>query len=459
MWWHLKLGEIVWKTHRIPLADTFSFTAYGYPTVPHEWLAQTLIFAFYRCAGYSGIMLWLCLASSALIVGGYALCALYSGNARIAFAGAILVWLFSTVGLSVRPQLLGYLCMLIELIVLHLGRTRSPRWFFALPPLFALWINCHGSFYFGIFITVLQLLCSYFAFEKGGIAACPWEPRARRFLAVALALSLPALLLNPVGWRMVAYPARILFASPVNLGQVAEWQPLRLNDPRGIAFLVVCAAILLAAAMRIAVLYLHELALLSVSALEAAQHERLLIVFGLIAAPILCRMFASSWENYAPEQNRPAPNAVLIAASCLVCWIAFPSHANLAAQVKASSPEAAVAFIHTNHLSGPMLNQYVFGGYLIWAAPDHPVFVDGRTDIFEWTGVFAEYGQWATLEADPRTLLDKYGIQFCLLDRSSPMTHVLALLPEWKLDYQDDVAAVFVRTAAQGSVAAVNTGR
>ena len=32
-----------------------------------------------------------------------------------------------------------------------------------------------------------------------------------------------------------------------------------------------------------------------------------------------------------------------------------------------------------------MLNEYVYGGYLIWAAPENPVFVDGRADIFEWT--------------------------------------------------------------------------
>jgi hypothetical protein len=29
------------------------------------------------------------------------------------------------------------------------------------------------------------------------------------------------------------------------------------------------------------------------------------------------------------------------------------------------------------------LNGYIFGGYLIWAAAEDPVFVDGRADVFE----------------------------------------------------------------------------
>ena len=47
-------------------------------------------------------------------------------------------------------------------------------------------------------------------------------------------------------------------------------------------------------------------------------------------------------------------------------------------------------FIQASHLSGPMLNDYNFGGYLIWAAPEHPVFIDGRTDVYEWSGVLGD---------------------------------------------------------------------
>ena len=97
-----------------------------------------------------------------------------------------------------------------------------------------------------------------------------------------------------------------------------------------------------------------------------------------------------------------------------------------------------------------MLNDYTYGGYLIWAAPEHPVFVDGRSDVFEWTGVLAEFGRWAMLQSDPNTLLDKYNISFCVLARTSPMAHVLPLLPNWKTIYSDNMSTIFLRTSGVG---------
>jgi hypothetical protein len=94
-----------------------------------------------------------------------------------------------------------------------------------------------------------------------------------------------------------------------------------------------------------------------------------------------------------------------------------------------------------------MLNDYASGGYLIWAAPEYPVFIDGRADIYEWSGVLGEFGRWATLQSDPNALLQKYRIGFCLLNRQSPMARVLPLLHEWKMVYADNNSEIFVRTA------------
>jgi len=94
-----------------------------------------------------------------------------------------------------------------------------------------------------------------------------------------------------------------------------------------------------------------------------------------------------------------------------------------------------------------MLNDYTDGGYLIWAAPEHPVFVDGRADLFEFAGILGEYGQWATLQSDPNALLDKYRIDFCLLKRGSPIAHVIQLLHGWNSIYSDDQSVILVRTA------------
>ena len=155
MWWHLKMGQIIWVTHSIPTTDLFSYTTNHHAWVPHEWLSQVLIYAAYRWGGYSGLMFWLCFFTAGLFIAGYALCSLYSGNAKVGFAGAMIIWFFSTAGLAIRPQMIGYLFLVFELLALHLGRTRSPRWFFCLPPLFAIWVNCHGSFFLGLIVAAI----------------------------------------------------------------------------------------------------------------------------------------------------------------------------------------------------------------------------------------------------------------------------------------------------------------
>jgi hypothetical protein len=448
MWLHLKTGQIVWQTHHIPQTDTFSYTTHHQPTIPHEWLGETTIFAAYRLGGYSGLMIWLCLAASAILVGSYALCSVYSGNAKVSLAGGMLVCFFAIIGFAIRPQMLGYFLLILELIVLYLGRIRNARWFFVLPPLFVLWVNTHGSFSLGLALAFILLVSSFFTFDNDLLTSASWPPSTRHTLAVALAISLPALLLNPAGMRLVLYPFRAMGSMTAATSIVSEWQPVSFADPRALAMLGVLAAIVLLAVVRRRPLFLDEALFLAAATYLAGSHRRLLFVFGILAAPVLCRLLADAWDNYSPARDHPAANAALIALAVLVCRLSFPTLQELNAQVAAKSPVGAVQFIEQNHLNGPMLNDWASGGYLVWALPDHPDFIDGRGDPFDQTGVTQQFGDWATLRTDPRLLLDKYNIAFCLLARDAPMRSVLPLLPNWRLAYADDAFVVFVRTAS-----------
>jgi len=244
MWWHLKMGEVMWTTHHIPTADLFSFTTNHHSYIPHEWLSQLLLYATYHSGGYSGLMLFLCVFTGAVLVGGYALCSLYSGNAKVSLLGALIIFLFGTVGFSVRPQMVGYLLLIIELMVLHLGRTRNRRWYWTLPLLFALWVNCHGSFSLGIAVASVFLFSSFFNFHAGLLVARRWEPENRRTLSVAFGLSLVALFLNPVGVKLILYPLSTMFVPSIGVNAVSEWLPLELGDVRGLAYLGVLGGVL-----------------------------------------------------------------------------------------------------------------------------------------------------------------------------------------------------------------------
>jgi hypothetical protein len=90
-----------------------------------------------------------------------------------------------------------------------------------------------------------------------------------------------------------------------------------------------------------------------------------------------------------------------------------------------------------------MLNDYAYGGYLTWAAPERPVFIDGRADVYEPAGVLADYMRFMALDADPRSLLTKYRIDYCLFAQEAPIVRVLPFIPGWRKIYSDEKAVVF----------------
>jgi hypothetical protein len=452
LWWHLKMGQIIWTTHSIPANDLFSYTTNHQSLIPQEWLSQVTIYLAYLWGGYSGLMLWLCLLTIALLVSGYGLCWFYSGNAKVAFVGALIIWFFATIGFAIRPQMISYLLIVAELVLIHAGRTRNPRWFFWLPVVFIIWINCHASFILGIVVAGIYLFSSFFNFEMGSLVSRRWDPHCRRTLMWALATSAAGLFLNPGGIKQILYPFDTLMNMHILMANVEEWAPVQLNESRGIGLMAVVLCCLLLAVVRRSELFLDELLLMALGTWLAASHMRMLVIFGILAAPILSRQLANSWEGYEIEKDRIWPNAVMIGVSLLAAFLAFPNRQNLEGQVEAKSPVKAVEYIKANHLSDPMLNDYPSGGYLIWAAPEHPVMMDGRTDVYEWSGFLGEFGKWATLKSDPNSLLEKYKVNFCLLNAQSPMAHVLPLLHEWKMVYSDGNSVIFVRTPALGQV-------
>lgn len=445
MWWHLKVGERIWQTGSLPTTDEFSFTTGAHEWIPHGWLAETMLYGCYRLGGYPALMLWLCLVGAALVVSLYTLCALYSGNAKVALLGGLTGWFFATISLAIRPLLLGYLFLVLELLILHCARTRRNEWLWALPPLFAIWVNCHGSFAFGLVVLAVFVATSHIELRAGGLVSERWDRPRRWLLAIVLLMCCLALLVNPFGLELATYPLDVYFQQTDNLGNIDEWRPLNFQQPRGMGVFALTAAVGLIVLVRRKQIRLDELLLFALGSYLAVRHTRMIFVFGILIAPLLCRLLADLWRGYEAERDFPRLNAALAAAAVALMISGFPSRAEIQAQIEKQSPVDAVKFISDQALAGPMLNEYVWGGYLIWALPEHKVFIDGRTDIFDWTGVLAEYLRWYTLRDEPQALLDRYNISFCLLSKSAPMTRVLPLVPGWKQIYSDDLAVIFQR--------------
>lgn len=448
MWWHMKVGEQIVQTHDLPRTDEYSYTTGNHAWIPHEWLPEVAIYFAYRWGGLAGLMLWLGLTGSILLGGLYLLCSAYSGNAKVALIGGLIGWFFGTISLAVRPLLLGHIFLVALLALVHLGRTRSARWLWGLPPLFAVWVNCHGSFALGLAVLTAILVAAHIDLEWGLIESTRWPAEKLRIFRFVLIASGLALLINPVGWQLAVYPLNLFFAQGDNLANIAEWQPLNFQEPRGMGVFAIVAIVVLAALALARKVRLEEIALALMGSYLAVHHSRMVFVFGILVAPIVCRLLATSWRGYRASQDHPKINAALIAAALILIWRGFPSNTTLQSQIDQAFPTEAIAYLEQNAVRGNMLNEYVWGGYFIWAAPDRKVFIDGRTDIFDWTGVLGEYMRWHTLQEPPNKLLDRYEIDYCVLAANSQIGRAVALLPNWRQAYADDVAVVFTRASA-----------
>jgi hypothetical protein len=106
------------------------------------------------------------------------------------------------------------------------------------------------------------------------------------------------------------------------------------------------------------------------------------------------------------------------------------------------TPEAAVTAALSAGARGPVMNDYNFGGYLIFRGI--PVFIDGRAEMYGrefMEKMFEAQRERSTLSR----MLAKYGIGWTLLSPGATVTSLLDTMPCWRRVYTDSIAVAHVR--------------
>jgi hypothetical protein len=442
IWWHLRNGQQMVLHHIIPRVDTYSFAAAGSPWLDHEWLSELPFFLSFQAAGLQG-MLGLYFAVLVLIFAGvyYRCCRAGADckNAAVAALGGILL---AKVSIGPRPLVFGWLCLVGLLLVLdHFQRTGQRLWL--LPPLFALWINLHGSWAYGMVVLGITIAGGLVEGEWGLVVSRRWSPIELKKLLLTLAASLAALFVTPFGYRLLLYPFDLLFRQPSNMKYMEEWQSVDFNTGNGKLALIVIFSLLAAALFSHRRWRLDEVMLVAFALWGALSHERMLFFAGLVLPPILAPRL-HLFPPYEQDKDKPWLNAVIMAGIAGSLIFFFPSEAKLQQKVSAEYPTAALEFMQRQHLSGSIFNNFKWGGYMEWNARQLKPFIDGRTDIFVYNGTFDEHLHAMVIEA-PFETLDKYKIDYALLAPARPLTYVLEHSATWHPIYSDKVAVLLER--------------
>jgi hypothetical protein len=204
MWWHVKVGETILATHRWPTVDPYSFTVNGQPWIAYEWLGEVVLGAAARLGGLRGLDLLLIVLGFAVLVALYAVGATRSGNAKAGFAATAVLIILATPSFSLRPQMLGYLFLVLTILALERFRQGKELGLWLLPLLFLVWVNTHGSFVIGLGTIAAYYFGGLWKFQAGDIESRQWSPAERQKLSLAFLLSLIALMITPYGTRLAA---------------------------------------------------------------------------------------------------------------------------------------------------------------------------------------------------------------------------------------------------------------
>ncbi len=126
---------------------------------------------------------------------------------------------------------------------------------------------------------------------------------------------------------------------------------------------------------------------------------------------------------YEPAKDRPVLNALFIGSILAVCALTFPSREKLVGLMASKYPVQTAAYLRSHPSLRPIFNRTEWGGFLMHSGLR--VFINTQSDIFEYTGVLADYFAMIEPTSDEEALLRRYAIRACLLEKETPLAEFL----------------------------------
>ncbi len=465
IFWHLRTGELIVRSGRVPRVDLFTHTVYGQPWTSHEWGFALLLYALYRTGGYAALVGLMTLLALLAFSFSYAQMRRALPAARRAIAIPLLLLGLGAAARScfvLRAALLSSCLLgLLGTLLWRLHQEDGLRREAAICALFLFWANCHAGVVFGLVVLAgfwLQAVRDAYRERRAGVLRLLLSGRSRRRTLLVLACT-GLTLVNPNGFDLWTFPFRV---NKLFYGSGLHWNMGQYRSPalaKYPAFYVLLAACLLAC---LPLSRLKEALLDSRRPLlaqgpgtlffliMALRSNRFIFDFVVLALPFCALLWGVEQSDSQPIAPRAAAlwrspwpglaNVALLLA--VLAWVrpALPKHA-----LARSVPQRLATFMQQQHIAGRMFNYEASGGYLGWRLRQ-PVYWDGRNDIFGPLAVELAYAE------DFGQLVRRHRLQMLILDPiydARYRAYLDAHRDSWALVYWDDHAALYLARAPQ----------
>jgi tetratricopeptide (TPR) repeat protein len=217
-YWHLRTGDLIRQTGKVPQVDIFTFTREGVPWIDLHWVFQIAISWLHEQGGVVGLNVAKCSVTCLAV-----LILITAKRREWPLPVMVLAWLPALLLLGgrmyVRPETLTLFYLSVFLAVI-LRWDRFPRLAFLLPVVQVAWVNSHGLFVLGPILLVFGLL-------DGALRFGVFAPERRRWWRTILVSSVAtalACLINPYGIKGALDPLELAgtMSNPIFSEHVAE---------------------------------------------------------------------------------------------------------------------------------------------------------------------------------------------------------------------------------------------
>jgi hypothetical protein len=439
IWWHLRSGEWIWQHGAVPWTDSFSSFGAGKFWAAYSWLFEVVVYQLFQRLGLIGLMVYSVSMVVLIAMAVYRLIGRLLADFSLGALLSTLICIALGRLYTPRPWLFTILFFTLELgILMQARRTGKMRELLWLPLLFALWANLHIQFVYGLAVLGIAVAESIAARWVSGV-----ETRLRAgWLGGIFLASILASLANPYGWRVYLIAKDLATQSAIS-NSVTEMAAMgfRSFEDWLVLLLALAAVAVLAWARRMA---FFEILLLAFAVYVGFKSQRDTWVLILAAGAIVARGVKGDKENHS-RLTAGFALPVLVAMGLAVgvaSWGLQVNNAHLQKKIIENLPARAVEAVKEKGWSGPLYNDYNWGGYLIWALR-MPVSVDGRSNIYGDERLNRSKATW-NAQPDWASDPDLAKARLVIGPVSASLTQLLRLDPRFELTYEDKIATVFI---------------
>lgn len=449
---HFLLGEIILKTHSVPLTNLFSYTYPDFPFINLHWLSEVVFYLIFIISGFNGLLI----VSTLIVLISFYL--VFSKSIKTTpllplTIGSILYLRVLFERTDIRPEIFSFLFLSLFISILYSYRKKYTRLIFVLPLIELLWVNMHIYFIVGIAILGLFLIDSILMRLKRGelmkfskILSTTSAP-----LLSVLILSILATLINPSGINGALYPFHVFD----NYGyQIEENQNIfflwQYSQKQTIIYFVLSSTLLFLS--------------LIFSIKKARLIDWFLSIFFTILAITAIRnfplfvfaTFIPFIRNLSILTNKISlfnKRIILIPLFLILFWqITQVLSLNEAGFGVETGAKNGADFFLKNNLKGPIFNNFDVGGYLDYRLyPKEKIFVDNRpgeypSSFFQETYIPMQLSQNIFEKVDQKYKFNT--IFFSHTDQTPWGTSFVKQIVDnknWKIIYLDDYVIILAK--------------